>query len=252
MISINNFNTAVLIWISIALAIFPIQLFITVPYGRHSKRSWGLMINNNVGWIIMEIPALLVFVWTVLNSKEWNNPIVIIAFSLWIIHYFHRSIIYPFRIKTKNKKMPVLITSFAFIFNLINGFINGYWLANFASYSLNYIYDFRFIFGFVLFVSGFVINKYHDRILIGLRKNTSNGYQIPFGGLFNYISCPNFLGEIIEWAGFAILVWSLPSLAFFIWTFINLVPRAIDHHKWYKKQFAEYPKNRKALIPYIF
>ena len=36
---------------------------------------------------------------------------------------------------------------------------------------------------------------------------------------------------------------------FFIWTFINLVPRAISHHKWYKDNFKDYPKNRKAIIP---
>lgn len=251
MVTIANFNVFVLIWIGIAVLIFPIVLFITAPYGRHSKSNWGPMINNRLGWIIMEFPALLLFVWMVLSSKGINNLIVIIAFTLGLTHYIHRSLIFPFRIKTKNKKMPVLIMLFAFIFNFVNGFINGYWLGNFASYTVDWLFDIRFIIGVLLFITGFVINQFHDRILINLRKNSINGYQIPYGGLFKYISCPNFLGEIIEWIGFAVLVWSLPALAFFVWTFINLVPRAVDHHKWYKKQFPDYPDKRRAIIPGI-
>ncbi|MBT4969756.1 MAG: hypothetical protein HOM80_12185, partial [Bacteroidetes bacterium] len=76
-------------------------------------------------------------------------------------------------------------------------------------------------------------------------------YSIPFGKLFNYVSCPNHLGEIIEWAGFAVMTWSLPGLAFFIWTIINLLPRSLAHHKWYNKEFDNYPENRKAVIPFI-
>jgi 3-oxo-5-alpha-steroid 4-dehydrogenase 1 len=59
------------------------------------------------------------------------------------------------------------------------------------------------------------------------------------------------LGELIEWAGFAILCWNMPALAFFIWSAANLMPRALSHHKWYKKTFADYPEKRKALLPYL-
>lgn len=249
MISLDNFNLLVIVWIGIAVLIFPVTLFITAPYGRHSKSTWGPMINNRVAWILMEIPALIIFVWMVLGAKGISNYIVYTAFFLWTAHYIHRSIIFPFRIKTAHKKMPILIMLFAVCFNFVNGFINGYWLGNFAAYTNEWFFDFRFIIGIVLFISGFIINQYHDKILIGLRKSSTNGYQIPYGGLFRYISCPNFFGEIIEWAGFALLTWSLPSLAFLIWTFINLVPRALDHHKWYKNKFPDYPKKRRAIIP---
>jgi len=252
MISIEKFNLFVLIWIGIAVLIFPVTLFITAPYGRHSKSTWGPMINNRVAWILMEIPALLLFVWMVIEARGLSNLVVVIASFLWTAHYIHRSIIFPLRIKTAKKKMPILIMLFAVCFNFVNGFINGYWLGNFASYTNDWIFDLRFILGVIFFISGFIINKYHDKILIGLRKNSTNGYQIPFGGLFRFISCPNFLGEIIEWVGFALLTWSLPSLAFLVWTFINLVPRALDHHKWYKSKFPEYPINRNAILPGIF
>ena len=141
---------------------------------------------------------------------------------------------------------------FALFFNLMNGFINGYWFGHLApDYPLNWFIDFRFIGGLSLFITGFILNQYHDNILIDLRKNSTTGYKIPKGGLFKYISCPNFMGEIIEWFGFALMTWCLPTLSFFLWTMVNLIPRALDHHSWYLKTFADYPKNRKAIFPFV-
>ena len=37
-----------------------------------------------------------------------------------------------------------------------------------------------------------------------------------------------------------------------VWTFANLAPRARSHHAWYHASFAEYPAERKALIPRIW
>lgn len=149
--------------------------------------------------------------------------------------------------------MPVVIMLFAFIFNLFNGSFNGYWLAYMAPDPTSAWYlNLRILAGIVLFIAGFILNLYHDQILLKLRKNKNTGYQIPFGGLFKYVSCPNFLGEIIEWAGFALLVWSLPALSFLVWAAVNLIPRAIDHHKWYKQHFEDYPKERKAILPFLF
>ncbi len=99
---------------------------------------------------------------------------------------------------------------------------------------------------------GIAINHHSDNILIALRDNRDkNGYYIPHGGLFEKISCPNFLGEIIEWAGFAIACWNLPALAFAVWTAANLVPRALSHHRWYQAEFEDYPKDRRAILPGI-
>ncbi len=69
--------------------------------------------------------------------------------------------------------------------------------------------------------------------------------------MYKYISSPNYFGEIIEWAGWAILTWSSAGFVFFIWTIANLFPRAIAHHKWYQNKFEDYPMNRKAIFPFI-
>ncbi len=252
MMSHEIFNLICRIWIGIGVITFLVLLKIPQPYGRHAKSNWGPMINNRLGWLIMELPALLVFLYFVRKTPTWFNFMLLIATSLWCLHYIHRSIIYPFRLKTKGKKMPVVIMFSAVFFNLVNGFINGYWLSHFIPEDkIEFSTDVRMIVGAFVFFIGFIINQHHDQILLSLRKESDSGYQIPKGGLFRFVSCPNFLGEIITWIGFYIVTLSLPALAFLIWTIANLVPRALDHHKWYRSQFPDYPAKRKAILPFL-
>ena len=96
-----------------------------------------------------------------------------------------------------------------------------------------------------------IINIKSDDILMKLRKNYGEGYHSPRGFLYKYVSCPNYLGEILEWMAFAIMTWSLAGLSFMIWTMANLVPRAIKGHQWYHSKFESYPKDRKAIFPFI-
>jgi 3-oxo-5-alpha-steroid 4-dehydrogenase 1 len=48
-----------------------------------------------------------------------------------------------------------------------------------------------------------------------------------------------------------LVAFNLPALSFLIWTIVNLTTRALDHHRWYIKEFPEYDKERKALIPFL-
>ena len=75
---------------------------------------------------------------------------------------------------------------------------------------------------------------------------------MPQGRLFRWVSCPNYLGETIEWAGWAIATWSMAGAAFAFWTAANLVPRAVAHHRWYRQKFPDYPNQRRAILPAIF
>jgi 3-oxo-5-alpha-steroid 4-dehydrogenase 1 len=252
MISREFFDILVISWIGIAVVIFPLLFKITAPYGRHTKSNWGPMISNRLGWFLMELPALVLFSFFILTGKNLGQLVILAASTLWVAHYINRTLIFPLRIKSSNKKMPLTIVALAFFFNIVNGFINGYWLGHLSPpYAESWLYDPRFITGIILFVAGFIINQYHDHLLIRLRKSSGTSYKIPYGRLFRYISCPNFFGEIIEWGGFAILTWCLPSFSFFLWTVVNLLPRAVDHHRWYKSNFPEYPKERKAVIPFL-
>ena len=246
------YNYIVTGWIVFGIVLFPVLLKISAPYGRHIRKGWGPLIPNKLGWLIMELVSLVVFTLLLISGLGIKLDIAYLLGAFWIIHYVNRSLIYPFRTHTSRKKMPLAIVTMALAFNLMNGFLNGYFLGFLSDgYYDNWIFDIRFLLGIIMFFIGMYINIQSDNILLSLRNSNGNGYSIPQGGLFKYVSCPNFFGEIIEWAGFALMTWNPGSLAFFIWTCINLIPRGLDHHSWYKRTFELYPTKRKAIIPYV-
>ncbi|GIL55292.1 hypothetical protein Vafri_10855 [Volvox africanus] len=84
------------------------------------------------------------------------------------------------------------------------------------------------------------------------RGDVRDQYFIPHGGLYELVSCPNYLGELIEWAGYALAVWSWPALAWMLFGLSTFIPRSLTHQRWYREHFGnEYPAKRKALIPFI-
>jgi 3-oxo-5-alpha-steroid 4-dehydrogenase 1 len=242
------------IWIAIALVVHVIMFYVTAPFGRHTSDKWGISINNKLGWFVMELPSLAIMCYFLIRGTYSTQSYVWILFALWILHYFNRTLIYPLRIKPTSKKMPLFIVVNAVFFNCVNAGINGYFLAELASaeeYNMAWLMSLPVAIGFTLFLIGFTINQKADTLLIGLRKKGESAYVIPRGFLFDYISSPNLFGEIIEWCGFAVMAWNLPALSFAIWTFANLVPRALNHHHWYQKEFPNYPAERKAVFPFI-
>jgi steroid 5-alpha reductase family enzyme len=248
----NQFALLNYVWIGIAVITFLILVLtkIRAPYGRHTSEKWGKMISNKWGWFWMELPAFLIFPLMVIFGPREKDLLSWILVSLWALHYFNRTIIFPFRLRTSGKKMPLTIVFSALFFNGMNGFLNGYFLGFIAGADLSSM-SWNVFVGIGVFFLGFTINQITDTKLINLRKNAT-GYQIPRKWLFEYISCPNHFGEIVEWTGFAMAAWSLPALTFSIWTFCNLVPRALNHHAWYKENFEDYPRKRKAVIPFIW
>ena len=123
---------------------------------------------------------------------------------IWESHYLRRTFHYPFRMKGRNKPFPVLLVLLAMAFNAMNGYINGFYIFQKASYDLSWFTDWRFILGVVVFYTGYAINMQSDTILSGLKRTADDQYQIPHGGLFKYVSCPHYFGEILEWIGWGI------------------------------------------------
>ncbi len=189
---------------------------------------------------------------TIWFFKSDFNPVSFIMLLIWQSHYLRRAFHYPFKMKGKNKPFPILLVIFAISFNLMNGYINGFQIFQKGNYDGEWLYGWKFLLGTLIFCIGYYINYQSDQILTKLKKSPTDGYSIPQGGCFRYISSPHYFGEIIEWTGWAILTWSWAGFAFAFYTFANLAPRALSHHKWYKSEFADYPKTRKALIPHLW
>lgn len=245
------FDGLIVAWFILAAIVCAALFFVVAPYGRHAgSRRWGPTIENRIGWMLMEWPAALVFPSCLLFGRDMNPLTALVFVGLWEAHYLHRAYIYPLMLRGENKRMPLSVAGMGFFFNLVDGYLNGRYIFSFSGgYPTSWLYDPRFLAGLALFIAGFVVNRQSDEILRRLRRPGDSGYSIPYGGMFRWVSCPNYLGEIVEWFGWALLTWSLPGLAFAVWTAANLAPRAWAHHRWYRDRFPDYPPGRKVLLP---
>lgn len=239
------------LWFLAGLAALTLMsgFFITNPYGRHMSGRERFTLPALPAWLIFEFPQLWAFTVTFWYAAENPSAAAVLLYGLWQAHYIYRAIIYPLRTHKTGKRFPLSGVIFGFLFNALNGFANGYAVAH-APHLLNsWLQDPRFLIGLAIALSGWWINFRADTILIHLRDDGSHGYKIPYGGAFRWVSGANYLGEIILWCGWALMSWTAAGLIFALFTIANLFPRALAHHRWYRRHFPDYPPERKAIIP---
>lgn len=238
---------AIIIWAVIA---FILTQFVTnAPYGKQDNWSENtLRFKQRTAWLLMESPAAIVFTLCFFINGTPESSVPYLLFAMWALHYYHRAFIYPFLL-VGNQRIPWIVVLLGGIYCGANGYLNGYWTGVLGDYSNASFFDPNIIIGLCVYLLGYALNKHSDYVLRQLGKRNNGEFQIPYGGGFNYVSNPHYLGEILTWLGFAIACWSPAALSFVLMTMANLVPRALSTHKWYKENFRNYPKERKAVFP---
>ena len=242
------FTPAVLIWCGLTVPVLVYALMGKDPTGRLGGRALGPTLDARWGWVLMELSALAVFPVVYLAAGE-RHAVGDVLVALWLAHYVHRALVWPWFVQRQARPLPAITAASGFAFNLVNGVLLGWFNARIADYPQDWFTDPRFVSGAALFALGAVLNVYSDYRLSWLRTKASGGAVLPRGGPFNLVSCPNLAGEIVEWVGFALMSWSLPGLAFALWTAANLIPRALWRRRWYRERFPGYPGHRRAIVP---
>ncbi|XP_017571989.1 3-oxo-5-alpha-steroid 4-dehydrogenase 2a [Pygocentrus nattereri] len=226
------------------------QMTTYIPYGRYVEpHSPGVMVPAKAAWLIQELPSFLVPMLLVLTTESSSGLGRSLLLCTFVLHYFQRTFIYA--LLTKGRPTPLHIMVSAVVFCSVNGFLHGHSMLHCVQYEADWHTDIRFIAGLLLFFSGMAINIHSDHILRNLRKPGEVVYKIPKGGMFELVSGANFFGEILEWCGYAMASWSLPAFSFAFFTVCSIGPRAYHHHRYYLEKFDDYPKSRKAVIPFI-
>lgn len=257
----DQFSLVIFIVALIGVVVFISLYFVDAGYGKLISEKWGPAINNKIGWLLMECPVFFVVLFMWASSDVRFTLPYLVFFLLFELHYFQRSFVFPLLMKG-NSKMPIVIMAMSIIFNLTNGYIQGYWLFAKAPedpvyqqlYTIDWFTDPRFIIGVIIFFTGMIINLHSDYIIRHLRKPGDSKHYLPKGGMYNYVTSANYFGEIIEWAGWAILTWSWAGFVFFWFTSSNLVPRANSIYHKYEHEFADEFKTRKLkrIFPFIY
>ena len=252
---LTTYNTFLWVMAAVAVVVFVALQFFEAGYGYLFDRRYGPPVNNKVGWVLMESPVFVAMciLWA-MSDRQWAT-VPLVLFSMFQLHYFQRSFIFPLLMRGKSK-MPLGIVLMGMVFNTLNALMQGGWIFYLAPadyyadwFAKPYIYV-----GVLLFFAGMFINMQSDYIIRHLRKEGDTRHYIPRGGAFRYVSSANYFGELLEWTGFAIASWSWAGVVFVLWTFANLAPRSASLYKRYAKEFGEEftSRGRKRIIPFIY
>ena len=47
-------------WMALALVTCVVLFRVAPPFGRHASERWGPMLGTRLGWVLMELPSLLI------------------------------------------------------------------------------------------------------------------------------------------------------------------------------------------------
>jgi 3-oxo-5-alpha-steroid 4-dehydrogenase 1 len=149
--------------------------------------------------------------------------------------------------------MPLAIVLMGVIFNTLNALMQGGWIFYVSPadrYPAQWLLSPQFIVGTLVFIAGMWINLQSDSIIRHLRAPGDTRHYLPRGGMFRYVTSANYLGELLEWVGFAVLTWSAAGAVFALWTFANLAPRARKINARYQREFGSL--TQKSIIPFLY
>lgn len=250
------FNTLLAVMAVLSVFVFAALYLVDAGYGKFYNPKWGPTLDNHRGWFLMEIPVfagMLVLWWF---SERRTDPVRLVFLALFELHYFHRSFIFPQRLRG-HSRMPWSIVAMGALFNTLNALIQGGWIFYVSPadrYPVSWLRSVPFLAGTALFLAGMYINIESDNIIRNLRKPGDTAHYLPRGGMFRYVTSANYFGEWLEWVGFAVLTWSRAGAVFALWTFANLGPRAAHIHGLYRREFPGELDSRKVkrILPFIY
>lgn len=106
--------------------------------------------------------------------------------------------------------------------------------------------------GVALWAVGAAINIGHHILLARLRSPGQTDYVLPRGGLFRWVACPHYLGEIIGWFGFALVFHHIGAFVVAGAMTFYLAGRSAHTLRWYGERFDTLPPGWKRLVPFVY
>lgn len=253
------FDTILAIGLAFGVLVVLIGFVMQSPYGRFaSEGKAAFNLNPKLGWWLMELPATVSFVVFFIWNWSSAGAAAFVMGAIWLIHYGNRGWFFPLSIRVapgRRSTFNVSVMLAGMFVVSIHGYLNATWFTALGGFTEQWLSDPRFIIGVIVYAIGLALIVHSEHVVRNLRpRDPDQGtteYKIPHGGGFRLVSNPQYLGELIAWAGFTIFTWGLPGVMIFLISAGNLVPRAFATHKWYQEKFPDYPAERKALIPYV-
>ncbi|KAK0088854.1 hypothetical protein PV325_010451 [Microctonus aethiopoides] len=222
-------------------------------------KDLGPQIDWQTVFLVEYAGPLVVYLWLYMrpwlfygNAGKEMHSVVHTAAICWSIHYAKRLLETLLVHRFSHATMPIR--------NLFKN-CSYYWLFTmYVAYHVNHPSytapnHFYYAIGLVIFIICELGNLSIHIALRNLRPAGTNIRQVPVANgnpltlLFNFVSCPNYTYEIGSWIGFTLMTKCFPAGLFMFAGAYQMTMWALGKHRAYKKEFSNYPKCRKAIIP---
>ena len=181
-----EFELIVLVWTGLAVPALVSGLMGHDPFGRWGGQGYGPRIGPQLGWFLMELPALLVLPLAYLAVGE-RHLVTDFLVGVWVAHYAHRTLVWPWIVQQNSDGIPAVTCAAGFGFNVVNGLLLWWSLTALAGYTTGWFGDIRFIAGAVIMLLGAVLNIWSDYRLAYLRSAKPGQRVLPVGGPFRFV-----------------------------------------------------------------
>lgn len=188
-------------------------------------------------------------------ADKWVKEVQFSALIAWCFHYSKRELETLFVHRFSHATMPLL--------NLFKNCSYYWFFAAYVAYFVNHpLYtppteDLVYT-GMCLFYFMEIGNLSAHWTLRMLRPPGTKVRRIPRGGLFEFVSCPNYTYEILSWLGFNLMTRTVAGILFMCFGGAQMLVWAQNKHRRYRAEFdgkdgrALYPPNRKVIVPFLY
>ncbi|XP_039275926.1 LOW QUALITY PROTEIN: very-long-chain enoyl-CoA reductase-like [Nilaparvata lugens] len=224
-------------------------------------------LGPQIGWVTVFLAEyagpLFIYLW--FYQRPWlfygdtsQSPpvqhVVHLAAGCYTFHYAKRILETLFVHRFSHATMPIM--------NLFKN-CSYYWMFTaYVAYHVNHpLFTSPSIVQVYAGLAAFVLSEVGNlSIHVALRNLRPPGTKVrripvatgnPYTALFNFVSCPNYTYEFLSWVSFTVMTQCLPAALFTFAGMYQMTIWALGKHRNYKKEFSNYPKQRKAILPFL-
>lgn len=179
-----------------------------------------------------------------------------VAAACWTIHYVKRLLETLFVHRFSHGTMPIANLFKNCSYYWLFGLYIGYYV-NHPLYTPPALGPLQVYGGLAAFLFAELGNLSIHIALRNLRPPGTKERRIPvptgnpFTMLFDLVSCPNYTYEVMAWASFTFMTQCLPAGLFTLAGLYQMTVWALGKHRQYKAEFPNYPRQRKAILPFV-
>ena len=146
-----TYDTVLTLAFVLVVLVFMGAAFMKSPYGRFASDKWGINLSPRLGWFLMELPAMLSFVFFYFQGRNRFEIVPLFFLFVWVVHYGNRGFVFPYLIRSpkgSTASFSITIVVMGWLVTTTHGYLNAVFISDLGThFGLDWLSDPRFIIG---------------------------------------------------------------------------------------------------------